>query len=40
MDCRRALGWLPRLSFDKVIRHTVAWYLDNGAWSENIASGD
>ncbi len=33
------LGWRPSLSFDEAISRTVGWYLDNGPWIENIASG-
>jgi dTDP-glucose 4,6-dehydratase len=33
------LGWRPSLSFDEAISRTVAWYLDNGPWIKNIASG-
>jgi dTDP-glucose 4,6-dehydratase len=33
------LGWKPSLSFNDAIRQTVSWYLDNGAWVANIASG-
>ncbi len=35
----RELGWRPSLSFDEAITRTVAWYLENGPWIANIASG-
>ncbi len=36
----RALGWLPETPFAEGIKKTVAWYLENRAWWENILSGD
>ncbi len=35
----RELAWQPRESFESGIRKTVAWYLDNKIWVENIANG-
>jgi dTDP-glucose 4,6-dehydratase len=35
----RELGWRPTESFESGIRKTVQWYLDNGAWIENVVSG-
>jgi len=34
------LGWLPKTSFDDGIKLTIAWYLDNRKWWENILKGD
>ena len=34
------LGWLPETRFEDGIKKTIAWYLDNTAWWENILSGD
>ena len=34
------LGWKPETNFDTGIQKTIAWYLDNRAWWENILSGD
>ena len=34
------LGWTPKTMFDEGIRKTVAWYLDNRSWWENIISGE
>ena len=31
-----SLGWQPRASFDTGLRQTVAWYLDNHAWWQEI----
>jgi len=35
----RELGWKPSETFESGIRQTVRWYLDNGKWVENVASG-
>lgn len=35
----RALGWYPVTPFETGIRKTVAWYLDNRKWMENIVNG-
>ena len=34
------LGWLPTTKFDDGIKQTIAWYLDNKPWWENIISGE
>ncbi|BAN36712.1 dTDP-glucose 4,6-dehydratase [Sulfuricella denitrificans skB26] len=36
----RELGWKPLETFETGIRKTVAWYLDNMGWVENIVSGE
>jgi dTDP-glucose 4,6-dehydratase len=39
IDCAkigRDLGWEPRQTFDSGLRTTIAWYLDNPEWSEEI----
>ncbi|MBV9571534.1 MAG: dTDP-glucose 4,6-dehydratase [Alphaproteobacteria bacterium] len=39
IDCtkiRRELGWSPRHDFEKGLRRTVQWYLDNRDWWEPI----
>jgi dTDP-glucose 4,6-dehydratase len=36
----RELGWKPMETFETGIRKTVAWYLDNMAWVENVVSGE
>ena len=33
----RELGWRPRESFESGLKKTVRWYLDNRAWSDEIA---
>jgi dTDP-glucose 4,6-dehydratase len=33
------LGWQPAETFATGLRKTVAWYLGNRAWCENITSG-
>jgi dTDP-glucose 4,6-dehydratase len=35
----RELGWKPAETFDSGIRKTVAWYLDQKGWVENVTSG-
>jgi dTDP-glucose 4,6-dehydratase len=32
----RALGWSPRESFESGLRKTVAWYLENDAWTRRM----
>ena len=34
------LGWLPQTMFAEGIKKTIAWYLDNREWWENILSGE
>ena len=34
------LGWRPVYTFEKGIRKTIEWYLDNTKWIESIVSGD
>ena len=34
------LGWLPETKFEDGIRSTVAWYVENRAWWEEILAGD
>ncbi len=36
----RELGWLPETKFADGIRKTVAWYLENRSWWEEIVSGE
>ncbi len=33
------LGWRPSLPFEEGLRKTVAWYLENSAWVENVRTG-
>ncbi len=34
------LGWEPSLQFEEGIEKTVAWYLENKDWMNNVTSGD
>lgn len=34
------LGWLPETTFADGIKRTIAWYLENRDWWEDIISGD
>jgi dTDP-glucose 4,6-dehydratase len=33
---QRELGWVPAYTFEKGIRETVRWYLDNQAWVQTV----
>jgi dTDP-glucose 4,6-dehydratase len=33
------LNWKPSLNFEQGLSRTVAWYLANGEWMENVTSG-
>lgn len=37
---KNELGWEPSLQFAEGIEKTVRWYLDNGAWLDNVTSGE
>lgn len=37
---KNELGWEPSLQFEEGIEKTVAWYLDNQAWLDNVTSGE
>ncbi len=32
----RELGWKPAHSFEQGLRETIAWYLENGAWCDEV----
>ena len=36
---RDELGWAPTVTFAEGLERTVLWYLDNGAWVDNVTSG-
>ena len=36
----RELGWRPETPFSEGIRKTIAWYLDNADWVENVIRGE
>jgi dTDP-glucose 4,6-dehydratase len=43
MDAGRAareLGWTPQVAFPQGLRDTVAWYRANGAWLDQVTSGE
>ena len=35
----RELGWKPKETFETGIRKTVAWYLNNQGWVQNVLDG-
>ena len=37
---KNELGWQPSLQFEEGIDRTVAWYLNNQEWMDNVTSGD
>lgn len=37
---KNELGWEPTTTFDQGIKKTIAWYLANRTWWENIISGE
>jgi dTDP-glucose 4,6-dehydratase len=36
---RAELGWMPAETFESGLGKTVQWYLDHGAWVEEVTSG-
>lgn len=34
------LGWKPKFTFEKAIKETISWYLQNKSWWTEIISGD
>ena len=36
---RRDLGWEPTVGIDEGLSQTIAWYLSNGEWLEEVTSG-
>lgn len=34
------LGWTPKFEFDKGLKLTIDWYLDNMDWVERVVSGE
>jgi dTDP-glucose 4,6-dehydratase len=37
---KNELGWEPSLQFEEGLSKTIAWYLDNEKWMDNITSED
>ncbi|MBU1693207.1 MAG: dTDP-glucose 4,6-dehydratase [Verrucomicrobia bacterium] len=43
IDCsriERELGWRPEESFETGLRKTVRWYLEHGAWVDQVRTGE
>ena len=40
MEVKRELGWKQSYNFDKGLRETVRWYLNNTDWIDNVRSGE
>ena len=36
----KTLGWTPRIDFEKAIRNTIQWYVENKTWWEKLKSGE
>ena len=36
---QKELDWSPSLNFDKSLKQTVDWYLENMTWVKNIPKG-
>ncbi len=36
---RRELGWKPKQTFERGLRNTISWYLENREWTASITSG-
>jgi dTDP-glucose 4,6-dehydratase len=36
----KELGWTPKTEFSDGLKETVAWYVDNRSWCENIQNGN
>ena len=36
---RRTLGWAPKETFASGMQKTIAWYLENEAWVQNVTTG-
>ena len=37
---KNQLGWKPYLQFEEGLSRTIAWYLNNQQWMDNVTSGD
>jgi dTDP-glucose 4,6-dehydratase len=37
---KNELGWEPSLQFEEGLSKTIAWYLSNKEWMDNVTSGD
>ena len=36
----KALNWRPKYSIEEGLKKTIAWYIDNQKWMNNVTSGD
>lgn len=36
---KKELGWKPQYTFEKAIKKTIMWYLDNEEWCKGVMSG-
>jgi dTDP-glucose 4,6-dehydratase len=36
----KELGWLPKTNFEKGIKLTIEWYINNQKWLDSVISGD
>lgn len=37
---KKDIGWEPETTFEEGIKKTIAWYLENEEWMEEVTSGD
>lgn len=37
---KNELGWLPSVTFEEGLNHTVDWYLKNNEWLDEVTSGN
>jgi len=43
LDCSKIqseLGWKPKRDFEKGLKQTIEWYLENQDWVENVITGE
>ena len=34
---KNELGWSPKISFEKGLKNTINWYLENEKWWKNVS---
>jgi dTDP-glucose 4,6-dehydratase len=39
ITAKRELGWKPKYTFEKGLRQTIKWYLNNTSWADRVQSG-
>ena len=37
LKIRKELGWSPKISFEKGLKNTINWYLENEKWWKNVS---